>query len=330
MNGLGQPAETESPPKGALSPVSSFLWRSLCPSLQTQYLGWIADCFAAQPAAYRGTFPLAYGADSNARFYVAATANEPIALVCVLPLLFQYADTVIRVGCVGSVCVGPQHRGQGYAQVVLDAAVSDSKTRQLDLLCLFASDTRLYAGRSFQLMGQDGLVPLAGLCAGTQNHISLDGELQWRYHSASELTLNDRSAVWRALERWRGQGMPVLSWCDFQVLMQADPFGVLLCLVNGALRAVLFFEKGIDFQNTWHGLAADGPGSFLAILLEAARLFPASQVHLLGEQLVQFRQFWPHVECVTFPAMMVRALNPRGASVLEAAQVLSVSSLLSN
>lgn len=324
------PAETDRVDVFAPYRMLTFVWGDLRSTDQRRYLDFVASCFETEPPAYAATFPLAFAAESRALFVALNGVQGPVAILSITPLLFQHESVSLSAACLGSVCVRSQHRGQGHAQALLRAAVVKAQARGVDFLCLFASDQRLYAANGFMPAGQDGLFALSALAKNPEAPFCDETEMEWQYRAASDLSVQESSNVWRSLERWRQSPAAVLSLCDFHSVMKAKPMGILMGSVQHRLRAVLFFEKGVDFIGTWHGAGADGPVSFARILQKAAQIDPVAQVHLVGAQLQLFRDVWPHLPIEVMPSMMVRPLTRRAVEWLGGAQIPVVTSLLSN
>lgn len=330
MSGLERPAETDLVCASALCRLRTFVWGELSSSDQRRYLACVASCFDTEPAAYAATFPLAYAPESRATFVSVEESRGPIAILSMTPLLFQSQSVTLSAACVGSVCVHPQHRGRGHAQALLNAAVATAQSRGFDFLCLFASDQRLYATNGFLPVGRDGLCALSALNDKPQTHVEWATEIEWQYQEASRLSAQECAAVWRSLEFWRQPSAALFSFRDFCSLIGAVPMSILTGSVQKRLEAVLFFEKGVDFQGTWHGAGAASPGAFAGALLKAAQVHPGAQVHLVGGQVALFQNLWPLEQVEMIPSMMARPLAARAAEWLEGPQTPVVISLLSN
>jgi hypothetical protein len=236
-------------------------------------LALVASCFGGQD--YLKTFPQVFGPDRTASLCVLTQNDQVVAALAVLKLCLRCPRSMdgpdfvndlrqreLWFDCIGSVCTNPNHRQQGYASELLQKACAHLQSLGHAAAGLFAADPRMYAACGFVPAQPDRLMPLVDLMpfmdVAPPPALDIGSHfLQPQLHSTASLS----GAACRQLEL-----MAQACWTHergtfsadhhlFFTTVQQTPMQVLtISQPDGHLCGALFYEKGADFQETWHGL----------------------------------------------------------------------------
>ena len=321
-------------------------------------LGTLVDAAFDTPC-YRDSYPLVFGPQRRADICMLEQDGELAAALAVLPLHMSGHEDEggpprrALFACIGSVCVRASLRGQGLAKVLLAAVCRDLERAGYDGAGLFAADHSLYAAVGFAPAQADRLCSIADLAAALRSCVPTPGaagltslgiEVAWQ--RSQSLDQDTCRALWDlARQSWsRGHlgievdyPMFVSALCEtpLQILTARTPS--MAATANGERRLLgcLLFEKGADFQNTWHGALfadQDARPALFAVVAAAHDLKPDSQILIDNVTMSLCGPYLPPALMTTVPTFMTKNFSQgsgaRAAQSLDFA-ALSLPSLLS-
>lgn len=131
-----------------------------------------------------------------------------------------------KVASIGLVCIDPKFRGQGYAKVILQAAIEEAKKRNYDALTLWTSKHDVYAPQGFRL-NDDGLFGTIDLSSCIKSESSSTATL-----------LRQRFPAQLGLPPFAKSGF-TMTYEDAQVVFIEDNNGIILADWSGSLENVV-------------------------------------------------------------------------------------------
>jgi GNAT superfamily N-acetyltransferase len=276
---------------------------------------------------YRASFPLVFGSQPSVVFNMLLEEGSPLAALAVFSLALSYSGPSKRTGndfprmfyfaCLGSVCVEAKRRGEGLAAQLIERTAQRLRDQGYAAVGLFALDGRLYEKLGFRFAKPDTLGPLNDpLFCASQSSLGSAPNLAWTYAPVQSLAPQERRELWSLACQPTEEGpfrVNVGFGC-FDAVLTQTPMDILVARRHASEKEILsalFFEKGSDFSNTWHGLIArtDATQAELGqMLCEARRLQPGSQAHFCGNPSSQLAAAIDSLKLKKNPTFMIRNL----------------------
>lgn len=329
--------------------IDRFLYSSIPHQSLNSLITNLVNAFGCED--YCASFPLVFGPSARAEHFLMREQEQVIASLAVLRLTYQMSGKLGHLPCIGSVCVHHSRRGEGLATQLLQNLLAHLAKEGLGEACLFASDERIYHSLGFSYAQPDLLFNLAQTKLTKKsfdlwkNEVSKKKSaytLEWT--EGASLKAEDKQSLWRLLCRAKSSATRaepkhpefVISWIEFEAFVSQTPVSVLFLKESPQAighqghsepecLASLFFGKGADFPDTWHGLsiAADQPPEVQMhlghqILARALELRSGSQLHFEIKDHVLFPWLEQTFELKQTPSFMISQFSTQSNSDFDA------------
>lgn len=282
---------------------------------------------------YIKTFPNVFCKKSVASHWVSCNDNgELVSYLNATPLHFSWKGVDVRGACLGSIVTAKASQGQGLAYELIRSAEKTLKRLGFDFLCLFSQGGGLYERADFQPGLEEQLIPISELAPPQGKQEAVKAKFQLGEENSEERLFS----VWDELYAHETQeGYRPVEWNrqNFAKLVRAHACRTLSLWQEGRCWAFAIYEKGADFESTWHLLRALNPASCGSLLAQMQKHTPNAQIHLspksdqlCAKMIVHFARMG---SVHRFSSEMIKPLNAKIQDLILAGFYPDIPSLLS-